>query len=58
MNYDKIYLPKIPKNISELQKELSPKNICPLLQGQPSNININKIIKKCLYKKSKSKLIS
>ena len=56
MNYDKIYLPKIPKNISELQKELSPKNICPLLQGQPSNININKIIKKCLYKKSKSKL--
>ena len=50
-----ICLPKISNNISDVQKEPQPKTSSPIIEGPSSNININKIIKKCIYKKSKSK---
>ena len=55
MNKEIICLPKISNNISELQKELSQKNNSPSIEECPSNININKIMKNCIYKKGKTK---
>ena len=55
MNKDIICLPKISNNISELQKESSQKNNSPSIEECPSNININKIMKNCIYRKSKTK---